>query len=157
MANLAEASPARGRRPGARRNRVQRLEIAVRKDLLDPAGLEARANLREAGLGDVRAVRVLRTWFLQGDLDSHAVGRAAAEVLADPVQDVYRVGGDAPLTGRGARPRLVTVIRKPGVTNPEAESARLALETVGLPVAQAVVSRTTSSPMSSQRFDTGGG
>ena len=117
---------------------MQRVEIALKPDMLDPAGLEAQAELEAAGLSDVRAVRVARVFFLGGRLGPLGAHQAAAGVLADPVQDEFVVDGTVTLArpegaGRG-KPRLVTVIRKSGVTNPEAESARIALTGIGLDV-----------------------
>ncbi len=131
------ARPARPIRP------VYRLEIGLHADALDPGGLEAQADLREAGLPDVRQVRVLKTFFLRGRLTPEDIHRAAQEVLADPVQETFAVRQDLDLPpGPGAPPRLVTVLRKPGVTNAEAESARLALRSVGLDVRDVQSART---------------
>jgi len=146
MPSTATTDPSAGRAgeesaPPARP--VYRLEIGLNPDSLDPAGLEARGNLVEAGLAGVREVRVLKTWFLRGGLQPADVERAAAEVLADPVQETFAVRQDLDLpAGPGGPLRLVTVLRKSGVTNPEAESARIALTGIGLDVRDVQSART---------------
>ncbi|MDJ0976725.1 MAG: AIR synthase-related protein, partial [Planctomycetota bacterium] len=142
----AEDRRSRSSRSSRRRSApllVHRIEIGLLHGHLDPAGLEARHDLIEAGLADIEDVRVVRTFFLEGRLSEAEAHTAAEAVLADPVQDRFAVG--APLTIRGVsgiKPRLVTVIRKPGVTNPEAESARLALTGLGLDVTRVQSART---------------
>ncbi len=122
---------------------VYRLEIGLNADSLDPAGLEARGNLAEAGLEGIRDVRVLRTFFLRGRLSPADVERAAQEVLADPVQETYAVRQDLDLPeGPGGPMRMITVLRKPGVTNAEAESAKIALTGIGLDVRDVQSART---------------
>ena len=71
---MASRSPAaRRRRPAA----VHRIEIAVRPGEMDPAGHEAALALAGVGLPDVKDVRVLRSWFLQGAHDAGTLERAA--------------------------------------------------------------------------------
>ena len=135
MPNASTTRPApthRGRR------RVWRIEVAVRGDLLDPAGEEAHAELAALGI-PAKAVRVTRLWFVQTQASAAVVERAAREVLADPVQDHVAIDASLPAP-RGWRE--VTVQRKPGVMNPEAESARIALRTVGLDATQVHSART---------------
>jgi phosphoribosylformylglycinamidine synthase len=139
------SAPARrARRGGSSSPRpVFRLEIALAAGRLDPAGREAREELIGAGLPDVREVRVVRTFFLRGQIDPQDVEQAARDVLADPVQEVFAVREDLELAPRpGPPPVLVTVLRKSGVTNPEAESARLALRGIGLDVRDVQTART---------------
>ncbi len=147
------ASPRKPSGRGRQRKRAQivyRLEIGVRPDLLDPAGLEAGANLTDAGLPDVADVRVVRTFFLRGPkiyFKPQDALIAAREVLCDPVQDDFVVDGNLrlrPDAGSAAtgKPRIVTVIRKAGVTNPEAQSANIALRGVGLNVEEVQTART---------------
>ena len=100
--------------------------------MLDPGGWEAAEALRAAGLEGVTSVRVHRVWFLEGDLDADALRRAAGDVLADSVQDQYAINRKLKKSSKGTH--AVTVARKPGVTHPEAESARIALEAMSIPV-----------------------
>jgi phosphoribosylformylglycinamidine synthase len=143
MTTRAEAAPDAERRRPRTAGPVYRVEIGLRPGLLDPAGAEAIGDLRAAGL-DVADVAVLRVFYLRGVLTPDDVERAAREVLADPVQEVFAVREDLELPRpRGAKkPRLVTVLRKAGVTNPEAESARTALVGIGIAVDDVQTART---------------
>ena len=134
--------PAR-KRPSARAALpVTRVEVALKPGELDPAGKEAAAELAAAGLAGVGDVRVVRTYFLEGRLAPAAARRAAAELLADPVVDRFAVGESVlpPRERRGAT--AVTVLRRVGVTDPEAESARTTLKALGFAVTRVKAART---------------
>lgn len=117
---------------------VLRLELRVRDDLLDPAGRSARAALQQAGLRGLGSVRVLRTYFLEGPLDAEG-RRRAAQALGDAVLDVASFGRPR-AAPRGVHE--VTVMRRAGVSDPEAETARRLLQSLGLCVAQVKAART---------------
>jgi phosphoribosylformylglycinamidine synthase len=122
---------------------VHRVEVALAPGQIDPAGRDALAELGAAGLKGVADVRVVRTYFLEGTraaLTPAALLRAAKEVLADPVMDVHAV--DRPVIRAGADARPVTVSRRPGVTDPEAESARATLASIGIHVRRVKTART---------------
>ena len=123
---------------------VHRVELARGAAHLDPAGLEATAALRHAGLDGVEAVRELRLFFLEGRLSQADVERAVRELLADPVEDEIEIGGElaAPALAGLGRPQAISVSRRTGVTNPEAESATRALQRLGLPVERVQSART---------------
>ena len=150
---LSMAATSRPRTPSRSRSAkappaVHRVEIALKPALLDPSGRDALAELTAAGLAGVSDVRVVRTYFLEaparGRLDAKALARAAREVLADPVMDVFAL--DAPVLGQAAPvspdARSVTVTRRPGVTDPEAESARMTLSSIGIRVGRVKTART---------------
>ncbi len=120
---------------------VHRIEIALKPEQADPAGREAAHELQAAGAAGVTDVRVVRTFFLEGVLSPKDLARAASEVLADPVMDRVAVDRAVHLGGTdGARP--VTVLRKAGVTDAEAESARTTLRSLGLRVGRVKTART---------------
>jgi phosphoribosylformylglycinamidine synthase len=128
---------------------IHRVEVALRPDLGDPAGREARRALIDAGLTRVDDVRVLRIYFLLADGGARAnpipvpeLERAAKEVLADPVLDRFAVDRALQLDAED-RPEttFVSVSRNAGVTDPEAESARVALRAIGIPVAAVKTAR----------------
>ena len=83
----------------------------------------------------------MRVFFLEGNLPRAHLERAAKEVLADAVMDRYAIDGRlAGVAPAGARP--VTVTRKTGVTDPEAESARTTLAALGIRVGRVKTART---------------
>ncbi|MBL9086348.1 MAG: phosphoribosylformylglycinamidine synthase subunit PurL [Planctomycetia bacterium] len=120
---------------------VLRIEVALKPDQIDPAGREAHAELLAAGLTGVTDVRVVRVYFLEGALAAADGKRAAVEVLADPVMDRFVVGRTLEGAPAGTA-RAVTVTRKAGVTDPEAESAATILRSLGLAVGRVKAART---------------
>jgi phosphoribosylformylglycinamidine synthase II len=119
---------------------VHRIEVALKPGQIDPAGHEAIAELHAAGAASVRDVRVVRTYFIEGRLTKRNLEHAAREVLADPVMDRFSVGGHLDAGLKAAR--SVTVTRKAGVTDPEAESAASTLRSLGLKVGRVKTART---------------
>jgi phosphoribosylformylglycinamidine synthase len=87
-------------------------------------------------------VRVVRTYFLEGRLAARQLAVAAREVLADPVMDRFAVDARVLPAAEARAARPVTVTRKTGVTDPEAESAVATLKALGFPVARAKTART---------------
>ncbi|MCC7138796.1 MAG: phosphoribosylformylglycinamidine synthase subunit PurL [Planctomycetes bacterium] len=120
---------------------VHRIEVALKPDQIDPAGRDALGQLAAAGLSGLADVRVVRVYFLEGDLTAADLRKAAVEVLADPVMDRFAVRRS--LDVRAGRPsQAVTVTRKAGVTDPEADSAAATLRSVGLAVTRVKAART---------------
>src|SRR5262249_54804820 len=125
-------------RPHPLHMQAWRVEVTVRPEHPDPAGDSAARALQRRGLAGVRAVRSRRR-FLLGARPARARGRAFARgVLADPVTDHFDVlapGARAP--GRDPGVHRVSVLLRPGVTDPVAHSVQKALRDAGLPVVQA--------------------
>ena len=97
----SEAEDRRSRSPRRSRRRaapllVHRIEIGLKHGHLDPAGLEARHDLIEAGLSGIEEVRVVRTFFLEGRLSEAEAHTAAEAVLRRAVKGDLNAGrGDA--------------------------------------------------------------
>ena len=121
---------------------VHRIEVALKPGLLDPAGGEALAELCTAGAASAAEVRVVRVYFLEGPLSPRDLRAAAREVLADPVTDRFAVDGEVLSPRERAPARAVTVTRRAGVTDPEAESARTTLLALGLSLSRVKTART---------------
>jgi len=122
-----------------------RIEVRVRQDHVDPAGVAALHDLRLAGL-EARSVRVHQVYWLRGLGDEAAPGGAsaarAAERLAtalfvDPVLEEGALG--EPLPGRGT---AVSVCKRPGVMDPVEASVLRAARTLGCPARRAVTAQT---------------
>ncbi len=127
-------------RPPAPPPQVLRLDVSVRADLLDPAGRDARAALAQVGLPHLEslgAVRLRRVYFLEGLLDLDAQARAI-QALTDRVLDVAAFGPPAPPPSGTVE---VSVMRRSGVSDPEAETARGLLRSLGLAVTQVKTAR----------------
>ncbi|HLQ37285.1 MAG TPA: phosphoribosylformylglycinamidine synthase subunit PurS, partial [Planctomycetota bacterium] len=119
-----------------------RIEVLVRPEQPDPAGDAALRALRAAGLAGVTSVRSRRGYLLGSELSAAQVQRFATAVLADPVVDQFEV--HAPTAGDpspAARSQRVSVLLRPGVTDPVAHSVQKALHDLGLPHAAAATYR----------------
>ncbi len=110
-----------------------RIEIRVRPEHADPAGVAARADLDLAGLS-AGAVRVHRVYWLQGLTDAPGFAR---EVLIDPVLEAGAV--DGPLPGSGV---AVSVWKRPGVMDPIEASILRAARALGENPSRAVTGHT---------------
>src|SRR5262245_35514802 len=91
------SAPAQPRR--STKVEVHRIEVALAQAQPDPAGRQAVAALREAGLASVSDVRVVRVYFLEGALGKADLERAAGQVLADAVLDRWTLAGHLPVEG----------------------------------------------------------
>ncbi|MEX0613860.1 MAG: AIR synthase-related protein, partial [Pirellulales bacterium] len=102
----------------------------------DRAAERLAAAARELGLADDLRIATARGYLVQGEsLDRPAIERLANELLADVVVERAVIGkvGDATLaaTRSGAR-QCVTVLLKPGVMDPVAQSALVAAADLGI-------------------------
>jgi phosphoribosylformylglycinamidine synthase len=106
----------------------------------DREGERVAAEAEELGLEGIWRVRAARGYLIRGDLSHSEVQRAAQMILADPVVETFSVRRvDEPLAGPG---KLVHVFPRPGVTDPEAESAEAVLHELQSPVEQVRTIRT---------------
>jgi phosphoribosylformylglycinamidine synthase len=108
------------------------LEIQPSPGTPDLAGRRLSIEADEAGISGPWRVSASRGFLIAGTLDAREVERAARQVLVDPVVESFRVQ-----PGRSPAPAgvaLVHVLPKPGVTDPEAESALELLRDLGYAV-----------------------
>ncbi|HOW18272.1 MAG TPA: phosphoribosylformylglycinamidine synthase subunit PurS, partial [Phycisphaerae bacterium] len=99
----------------------------------DVCGRSVLQDVHDYGLTGVCEVRSARLFFLRGDLDAEAVERIGAELLADPVTEVF----DVEPTGQTGKPAstqepVIEVHLKPGVMDPVAASTITAIRDMGL-------------------------
>jgi phosphoribosylformylglycinamidine synthase subunit PurSL len=118
------------------------IDIHPAKGQPDHAAERVAASAHELGLADGLRVTTARGFLLQGEsLDQSSMERLAGELLADVVVErpVVTKVGDAVLDKKqkGASRQCVTVLLKPGVMDPVAQSALTAAEDLGIS-AQAV-------------------
>jgi phosphoribosylformylglycinamidine synthase len=99
-----------------------RIEVRVKTERTDPAGVDARAGLALAGL-KAKDVRVHRVFSIEGLQDPE---RTASELLVDPVLEEGRVG--EPIPGSGT---AVSVWKRPGVMDAVEASVLRALRSIG--------------------------
>ncbi len=108
-----------------------RIEVALRRGRPDVAGDAIVAEARHLGIQGVKSCRTVRVYVLQADWGREEASRAARELLADPVVDVFRA--DWPVLDE-VDFQVLEVVRKPGVMDPVAASVDKGLALLGLPV-----------------------
>ena len=103
-----------------------RIETTTKDEYLDVNAQEIAADIKQLGIGSVKAVRSVRVMLIEGELDREQVERVAAELLVDPVSENYYIG-PAPVPSDFGQVNLFEVHLKPGVTDPVAGSALMGI------------------------------
>lgn len=119
-----------------------RIDVLARPDQLDPIGDAAQRTLSAGGLLGVSSVRSRRGYLLGAELTREQVDAFTRAVLCDPVierYDVHAPGAGAPKADDAC---TLTIVPKPGVTDPVAHSVQKALGDMELPVVMAGTYRT---------------
>ncbi len=92
------------------------------------------ADARDLGLPDSLEISACRGFLIEGALDRSEAVEIADVLLVEPVVEKYAIGrcGDSQFdTTDSKSPGLFYVLPLPGVTDPEAESALLAIQQLG--------------------------
>ena len=79
--------------------------------------------------------RAARGFLVEGDLDQEAAERLMRELLVDPLVETGRVGPLNSFRQNGRLAAFATVLYKPGVMDPVAESVELAARDLDIPIA----------------------
>src|SRR5262249_46656832 len=98
----------------------------------DREGHRVAVDAADLGLAGPGTVSASRGFLIEGSLSADDLRRAAESVLADPVSETFACfprGATEPGPGT-----TVHVLPRPGVTDPEAESARALLRDLGFAV-----------------------
>ncbi|HUW57332.1 MAG TPA: phosphoribosylformylglycinamidine synthase subunit PurL [Planctomycetota bacterium] len=98
------------------KEKVWRIEVAARADLLDPAGEAVKSDIADLGVMGVSSVRFVRVFFVRTAEPRTRVLKIATELLSDPICDEYAVGRHVIESRPGVS--VVEVVRKPGVMDP---------------------------------------
>ena len=114
-----------------------RIDVLAKQGQLDPIGDAAQRTLTAAGLHGVTDVRSRRGYLLSAELSKQQVDGFARAVLCDPVIEEFVV--HAPDTNVHNAPEVhtLTIVPKPGVTDPVAHSVQKSLADMFLPVVAA--------------------
>ncbi len=103
--------------------------IEIQKRGFDPEAKGLEVDARDMGLKGVGPVRIIRLWFLEGELALADVQRIAQELLSDPVGEMWRVVAlEEGVLKPGAG---FEVLYNPGVMDPSVQSVLRALEDMG--------------------------
>ncbi|MHC4821514.1 MAG: phosphoribosylformylglycinamidine synthase subunit PurS, partial [Planctomycetota bacterium] len=111
---------------------VVRVAVGTRADRDDPRGEAARSALSDVGLEGLDAVRYQAIYLLETSASVLDLERAATEALVDPVLE--EAAFDGPVRDDEENHAVLTVLRKPGVMDPVADSVREALADAGVTV-----------------------
>jgi phosphoribosylformylglycinamidine synthase subunit PurSL len=116
---------------------IQILPAPGRADLV---GERLAQEAMEAGLAGPWSIRAARGFLVEGDISQAQLDQAARSVLVDSVVEMHVIRPSSePACGPGT---IVHVLPKPGVTDPEAESASSLLRELGYPVTNVRTVRT---------------
>jgi phosphoribosylformylglycinamidine synthase len=108
------------------------IEIEPAAGHVDIQGERLALLALESGLPGPWSIRAARGFLVQGDISHARLEEAARAVLVDPVVETHSIHlASAPADGAGT---IVHVMPRPGVTDPEAESALALLSDLGYPV-----------------------
>ena len=119
-----------------------RIDVLAQADQLDPIGDAARRTLTAAGLAGLSSVRSRRGYLLAAELSRAQVDAFATGVLCDPVIERFIVHAPGEAAARPDGASVLTIVPKPGVTDPVAHSVQKALADMQLPVVAAGTYRT---------------
>ena len=108
------------------------LEIHPAPGRPDLAGKRLSIEAAEAGIPGSWTITASRGFLVEGSLGLEAIERAARQLLADPVVESFRVH-PVPSPDEDGVP-VVHVLPRPGVTDPEADSAHTLLCELGFAV-----------------------
>lgn len=117
---------------------VWQVDIFPREGLVDRIGEKISQDLRDANWPQPFPVQGARGFLLQSSEDRETIVRAAELTLIDPIVERMEVRDAAETADKGDKriaSTVVHVLLKPGVTDPEAESAHRAMQEQGMSVA----------------------
>ena len=112
------------------------INLLPRAEIKDRLGEIVQAECTDAGIGDIK-VDAARGFLVQGRLSARQIEQIAKDVFADTVVEEYVIGrpGDDDLNRVNLEQNdLFYVLPKPGVTDPEAETALFAVRQLGFEV-----------------------
>ena len=108
------------------------LEIHPAPGYPDLVGKRLSVEAAESGIPGPWTIAASRGFLVEGTLRQEDIDRAARQVLADPVVESFQIR-PVPSPAVADRP-VVHVLPRPGVTDPEAESAHALLRELGFAV-----------------------
>ncbi len=116
------------------------LQITPAAGVFDRSGARVASDATELGLPGPWTVSAGRGFLIEGEIDRSEIIRVAETLLVDPVVETYsisEVGGSSDQDSTSdveTAGTTIFVLPKPGVTDPEGDSARDLLRSIGLQV-----------------------
>ncbi|MFN7575348.1 MAG: phosphoribosylformylglycinamidine synthase subunit PurL [Planctomycetota bacterium] len=130
-----EPAPRSQAQPALADQRLWKIEISPAAGYPDRPAERLLAQLRELGLPAPKKMRTARGFLVQGPWTQSQAEQLGTRVLSDCVveQVQVRLGAEPPATAE-PETTVVYVLPKPGVTDPEAETAQATIRLEGQPV-----------------------
>jgi phosphoribosylformylglycinamidine synthase len=107
------------------------IEIATREGLLDPLAQAIVSDVKDLGIRSVQSTKVVQIFLIEGRFGAASAHRVAAELLSDPVINIFSVNRTV-LDEKSGNPRIVQIVKKPGVTDTVEESLHKGIRDMGL-------------------------
>ena len=115
-----------------------KIEVSYKPETPDAIGQGILQDIADLGLTGVESVHTVQIYWIEGDINSHAIERVGAELLADPVTQNYvysRSDNHTPRQGDSSV-WTIEVQLKPGVTDAVGDSVLKGLRDMGIPDVQ---------------------
>jgi phosphoribosylformylglycinamidine synthase len=122
---------------GPKTSELWQVEIHPAAGQADRLAQALAADVRDLGAGEALAVTGARGFLIEGNVSSEQVHAIARQLLSDAVAErftVRRVGQNGDVGAGGPAALVVHVLPKPGVTDPEADTALRTMQRLGIPV-----------------------
>lgn len=116
-----------------------KIEVSYKPETPDAIGQGILQDVTDLGLAGVEFVHTIQIYWIEGEINSHAIERICAELLADPVTQNYVYSCSDNHTPRQNDDSVWTIeVRlKPGVTDAVGDSVLKGLRDMGIPDVQA--------------------
>lgn len=116
-----------------------KIEVSYKPETPDAIGQGILQDVADLGLAGVESVRTAQIYWIEGDVNSHAIERICAELLADPVTQNYVYSSPDTHTSRQGDDSVWTIeVRlKPGVTDAVGDSVLKGVRDMGISDVQA--------------------
>jgi len=109
---------------------LYQIEVAVRDDFVDPLAKAIHGDIRDLGILGIEKIKTTQTFLIEGDFEEKDIKKVADELLSDPVINRCEINGPV-FDEKTGSPKVVQVVKKPGVMDPVEESASKALRDLG--------------------------
>jgi phosphoribosylformylglycinamidine synthase len=119
---------------------LYQIEITTREGLLDPLAEAIVSDVRDLGIDSVQSVKVVQIYLIESRFSEATAQCVVAELLSDPVINIFSVNRPV-LDEKSGSPKIVQVVKKPGVMDTVEESLHKGIRDMGLTVRRVKTAR----------------
>ena len=105
-----------------------KVEVSYKPEVPDTLGQGILEDIADLGISGVDAVRTATVYWIEGTLDDQAIDRIGAELLADPITQVYTFRPETD----SVKCWTLEVQFKPGVTDAVGDSTVKGIKDLGI-------------------------